>query len=65
MKKIAIPDFKAGTGNTTTAVNLSHAFALRRQNNRIFAKNSWKKYALGAGCNISSFNRIDKDWGLV
>ncbi len=61
MKKIAIPDFKGKTGKTITAVNLSHASALRRQNNRIFARNSWKKKsAPRADFNISCFNRIDR-----
>ena len=31
MKKIAVLDSKGGTSKTTTAVNLSHALALRRQ----------------------------------
>ena len=49
MKKIAILDFKGGTGKITTAVNLSHALALKRQNNRIFARTSGKKPTFGAG----------------
>jgi len=60
MRKIAILSFKSGTDKTTTAVNLSHALALERQNNRVFARNSWKEPALGAGCNISFFNQIDR-----
>ncbi len=40
MRKIAILNFKAGSGKITTAVNLSHALALEGQNNRVFARNS-------------------------
>ena len=32
MRKIAILDFKGGTGKTTTAVNLGHALALKGYN---------------------------------
>ncbi len=61
MKKIALPNSKDRTGKKTTAVNLSHASALERQNNRIFNRNSWKeKPALGAGRNISFFNWADE-----
>lgn len=55
MHKIAILNFKTGSDKTTSAVNLSHALALKRQNDRILTRNSWKKTALGAGCNISFF----------
>ena len=44
MRKTAILDLKVGTGKTTTAVNLSHAFAVT--NNRVLARNSWKKLLL-------------------
>ncbi len=61
MRKTAIPNFKATTGKTTTAINLSHALVLERQTNRILARNSWKKKpALGADCNVSFSNRIDE-----
>ncbi len=40
MKKIAILNFKAGSGKTTTPVNLSHASALKRQNNTGIAERS-------------------------
>ncbi len=36
MKKMAILSFKGGTEKTAAAVNLSHALALRRQNNKDF-----------------------------
>jgi len=44
MKKIAILNFKDGTGKTTTVVNLSHALAPTRQNvtNSIHQANSNK-----------------------
>ncbi len=34
MRKTAILNFKDGTGKTTKVVNLSHALALKRQNNK-------------------------------
>jgi len=46
MRKAAILNFKGGTGKTSTAVKISHALALKRQNNRIFARNGWKKLLL-------------------
>jgi len=58
--RIAILNFKGGTGKTTTAVKLSHGLTLKCQKKRIFTRNSWKKPTLGAGCNINFFNRIDK-----
>ena len=51
---------KGEIGKTTVAVNLLHASALERVNDRIFIGTSWEKSALGVGFSISSFNRIDK-----
>ena len=41
------------------AFNLSHASALECENDRILIRTGWKNPALGAGCNISPFSRID------
>ncbi len=49
---------------TTTAVNLSHGLALERQNNRIFARNSWKKLLLEQAAILILSTRLTgaEDW---